>query len=86
MKGLKWLPVKGVLQAEGQANYSPYTTVILLVCPSALLCSALWDYTKSYWAQGTAAKISRPELIKTNRQYKRGLSPPTKHQMDQKEW
>lgn len=63
--------VIGGLQAEGQANYSPNTTVILCV---HLLCFALQDYTKSYCAEGMAAKISRSELIKTKHQYEPGLA------------
>lgn len=50
-----------------------------------LLCTALWDYTKSYSAQRTAAKISRSEPITTKHQYKRRLFSPTKPKVDKGE-
>lgn len=72
-----WRPVKGGLQSAGQANYSPDTTEILPVCPSAFLRSV--GLHQILLSSGTAAKISRPELITTNHRDKRRLSSSTKH-------
>lgn len=62
----------GGFAGRGQANYSPYTTVILPVCPSALLSSV--GLHQILLSSGMAAKISRPELITINHEHNRGLS------------
>lgn len=83
INGLKWLQVKGVCSQRARPIIAPIPLWSYLCVH--LLSSALWDYTKSYWARGMAAKISRPELIMTNHQHKRHLSFSTKHKTDKKE-
>lgn len=81
MKRFKRLPVKGVCRQRAKPIIAPIPLWSYLCVH--LLRSALWDYTKSYWAEGKEAKISRPEPIPTQHYCRRSLSFRTKQRCTQ---
>lgn len=71
IKGLTLLAAKRGCRDRARPIIVP---IPLWSCASHLLCFALLDYTKSYWAERMAAKLSWSELIKTKHQYQPGPS------------